>query len=333
MITVFILLFGLCLWKIRFAGFHEDYAGWEQATAIKGIFAVFILCQHLTNYITLTATPGNSLFFHILHYIQQTMVAPFFFFSGYGICESVKHKDHYADTFPRKRILKLFVILEMAVLLQLAASTAIGVSYPLRNYFLCWIGWEEVGNCNWFLFAILLLYLASFLCMRLKKELMAIGILVLTIVVWLFLYYSKRPDFWWYDTLLAFPAGVFFSGVKEKFDNLFRRPLIWSIGAFLLALLYIGTHHLMGIDIWGVVSTIFCFLAVVITMKVKVGNPILRWLGQNALYIYLLQRIPFMILARFGLNQNLPVFIPISFALTFLLAEGFSRLTKVIWKY
>ena len=80
----------------------------EQTTCINGIFVLFVFLSHFGQYETM---PWNNL----LLAIGQLMVAPFLFYSGYGIMEQIKRRGMvYIDDLPRKRILKFYIHFCMA---------------------------------------------------------------------------------------------------------------------------------------------------------------------------------------------------------------------------
>ena len=336
MIATLIILLALCLWKIRFSHFHEDYCGKDPTTAIKGILAVIILLSHIRGYIALEPTPANNLFKLFFLYLDQSMVALYFFYSGYGIRESLKRKSGYADNFFKNRFLKTLLHFDLAVLLFVIAALFIKVDffshepYTLKNYLLCWTGWESIGNSNWFMFVILSLYLISFVAMKIPRGWMTVKVLLPSILLWMVLYFTHTGKYWWYNTLLTFPLGMLYSQLKPDIDKAMRKPLLWAASFVGLALAYVGTHHLLGTDKFGIVSCLFCLLVVVFSMKVQVGNPVLRWLGVNAFAIYILQRLPMNVLSHLGVNRQIAVFVPVAIILTLLLAEGFTRATGIL---
>ena len=63
-----------------------------------------------------------------------------------------------------------------------------------------------------------------------------------------------------------------------------------------------------------------------------IGNPVLQWLGKNVFPLYILQRLPMLVLAHFGLNQNIALFMVLSLIFTLLLAWGFSACMNIIDK-
>ena len=332
MIAILAVILILCLWKVRFARFHEDYCGKDPTTAIKGVLALIILTSHMREYIDLQPTFTNHLFNQFFLYLDQSMVALYFFYSGFGICESLRDKPNYRSGFLKNRFLKTLLHFDLAVLLFVIASfiPTAQHSYPPKNYLLCWTGWESVGNSNWFMFAILTLYLIALGAMWIRGGWMSLKVLLPTAALWGLLFLTHEGRHWWYDTLLTFPLGMLYSELKPRIDQTLRKPYAWWLSFVTLAALYVGVHHLIGVDKWGLVSCLFCLVIVVGSMKVQIGNPILKWLGINAFAIYILQRLPMNILSDLGVHRQLAVYVPLVFLLTFLLAWGFTLTTRAI---
>ena len=62
----------------------------------------------------------------------------------------------------------------------------------------------------------------------------------------------------------------------------------------------------------------------------KVDNPILRWLGEISFSIYILQRLPMILMEHFGLARYNLLFAVLSIALTLPLAWGFNKLYALV---
>ena len=323
---------------VRFSKYHEDYLSKDSTNAIKGIFAVVILYSHMRGYLDLSSGWYNTAYVRILKSIGQMMVAPFLFYSGYGIMESLKHNEDYSRHFFKRRIVKTWLHFVLAVLLFIVVQTPIGKVYPAYKYATCWFAWESVENSNWFVFAILALYLEAYLAMLLGKKLSKenkskdwIFVLLCTVVLYLFLYFAKKGQPWWYNTLFVFPFGMIYSYYKELIDNKIGRDS--ALYYLTLAGLLFGFgiwYHYYGVDIYGVSSILFTIILVVMGMKVKLGNPILDWLGTNAFAIYILQRLPMNILAHYGYNENVIMFSVVSVVVALLIAVAFTWFLKMV---
>ena len=334
-LPVLILLFLICLWGLQFSKRNDGYLSLESTNAIKGIFAVIILCSHMGGYLQFEDNLANRSYFKIMEYLAQSMVAPYLFYSGYGIYYSFRNKENYASGFFRKRFLKTLINFDLAVLIFVVVQALVPIKYPLRNYLLCWVGWESVGNSNWFIFVILALYLIAFIGLfaeKKKKGALLPLIILSSFALWLFLRIVAHKESWWCDTIAAFPLGMLYYAHQDKIDKflLDGKTWRWALALCLVSGAYVVWHHLMGVDVFGICSCIFCLLITVFTMRIKIGNPILNWLGKHAFAIYILQRLPMLLMAHYGVHLHPGVFIPAAIILTFLLAEGFNRLTDKI---
>ena len=306
MIVSLLLLAILIMWGIRFPGYHANYMGQTYTTAIKGIFTVLIFYSHIRGYITLSPAWWNTSYNTILDHLGQLIVVLFFFYSGYGIWESRKRKPGYGSSFFKRRFLKVLLHFDIAVLLFVIVQLFIPIIYPAKAYLLCWIGWESVGNSNWFIFDILALYLIAQIALLVQDSYGHGGIvitLLATAGLWLALRIAGKPS-WWMDTILAFPLGMIFSHYKTRVDRLLeKRGLPYCLFALLL-LLFISLHLQWGNDLYGGAACLFCCLVTVTSSFVCINNPGLAWLGKNAFTIYIIQRLPMIVLTATGLNSN-----------------------------
>ena len=161
-----------------------------------------------------------------------------------------------------------------------------------------------------------------------KNNLLLAGVVIslLSVIFWLVLRNVK--DSWWYDTIAVFPLGMWVSIFKDYVDNFLSKK---HFSFFLIAItmiVFLADRYLVGIDHHGLCACLFSIFFVALTSKVKFDNIVLQWLGRNAFYIYILQRIPMIIFANFNLNNNVALFVILVSAVTLVLAEIFSILTK-----
>ena len=215
-------------------------------------------------------------------------------------------------------------------------------SYPVNNYILCWIGWESVGNSNWFVFDILLLYAITNLVLvfadrcGINLKWVALSIYLLTFVMLVFLVKAGKETHW-YDTILAYPAGMLYSLYKNRIEVL-TRGWRWMLCALVTALVFAGfkygfVNHFLSFSphlqlvAFAMTSSVFALLVVLLTMKIKVDNKVLRWLGINAFSIYILQRLAMIVGTHLGLNQKGLIYAAFVIPVTLLLASIFTAVT------
>ena len=118
--------------------------------------------------------------------LGQMIVVMFMFYSGYGIGESVKRKGMgYIKSFPKNRVLKTLLHFDVAILIYFILSLILELNYPSGQVALAFIGWTSIGNSNWYIFAVIILYVITWIAFsifRKNKVAAAAGVTLLTVV-------------------------------------------------------------------------------------------------------------------------------------------------------
>ena len=322
MILFLILLVTLCLNGLTISPKSQlcpDYISRQNTMSVRGIFLFLVIARHFKEYVTLSH-PLDIPFLFLDRFLGQGIVSIFLFYSGYGIFESVKKKGTaYIRSMPVKRLLLTLLHFMAAVLLYLMIGMMLGRSYSSRTILLAFIGWTSVGSSNWYVFAILYLYLASWISFSLfqKKPASAlISTFCLTLVYILILSRLRPSENWWYNTALCYPAGMWFSMEKDRIQQLFRqRPRLYSACTLISIAAVIAlrplTRQLFLYELW---SVLFAVMVVLLTMKFSLQNPVLYWMGEHTFWIYILQRLPMMLLRHAGIHRYPWLFLILSIA-------------------
>ena len=343
MLIYLIVLLVLCCMGLQTAKkneFFSDYCGKTQTSAINGVFVLVVFLSHASTYVTLDG-PLDAAYLTFKGYLRQLIVASFLFYSGYGMLESIRNKGlSYVKSIPGKRFFKVLLHMEIAVLLFLLTDFAIGKSFDLKTTLLAFTFWESIGNSNWYIFAILWMYLLVFASFFVCRANLWGGTILTTILaggyVAAMLFAGK--DTWWYNTALLYPLGMWYSLLKPQIEKLvMKNDVTWFLSAGVLLVPYVFCYlrrdtHLAWYYMWG---ALFILLLVLLTMKVKIGNSILSWFGSHVFSIYILQRIPMMVFTKLGLAEQRYSFITLSFLATLVLAVLFDaaleKLDNAIW--
>lgn len=350
LLIILLLLVALYGGKISLSG-HDDYINRGQTDSIKGIFAIVILFSHMRNYLP---EPGehDHIYYAVLDAIGQLMVVMFMLYSGYGVMESLKHdRRKYMSTFLTHRLLKVWIMFAMAVFLFLILDLALGEIYETKQYIWCWIGWESIGNSNWFVFDILVLYLLTYFVLitadRLgwNLKICTFGVFMAVIIFDLFLR-SAGKESYWYDTIIAYPVGMLYSLYKKQIEEYargWRWALCFIVTSTLFALFtYVSLSDILQSNgalkminhlLFICSSSFFALALVFLTMKLKLDNKALRWLGINAFAIYILQRLSMILCTHYNLNDNALLFSAIVIPSTLLIAAVFTAGTNRINSY
>lgn len=309
LILVFVIsIFGCHLRKVE----DGSFIGIKQTSAINGIFVMLVFLSHFKQYISIEKYENYYLRF--FDHMGQLIVVTFLFYSGYGIMFSLMNKQNYLNTVPL-RFLKVLIHFHMALLIFFVGGLAAGVRLPISTYLLALIGWDTIGNSTWFIFAILCLYVFVYIAGSLVKnryELLVVFVSILCILFIFLLKTAGKSDYW-FNTVLCFPAGMFFALNITKIEQVFSKRILYfvsiliSLGIILVCKKlsgHIGNHY-VDIFLYEIKSIAFVWTIVSVTWILAICNPILSWLGGYVFEIYILQRIPMIPLENVAMNKYL----------------------------
>ena len=99
---------------------ESDYMSKQMTNSIKGIFLCLVFFSHICGYTDFSHPVLDRPYRFLQGVLGQCIVVMFFFYSGFGVMESVKKRgDAYIRQFPIKRILKTLLLFDCAVVLFL----------------------------------------------------------------------------------------------------------------------------------------------------------------------------------------------------------------------
>ena len=162
----------------------------------------------------------------------------------------------------------------------------------------------------------------SFMVFRKNVKIGAWCNLLLSILFGVALYVVRPDQPQFYNMILAYPFGVLMGSYQEQIvkwvqesEDTYWITLAASVAAF-ITLVYFR-HAMIVYELHGVV---FLWILLLLTMKVKVGNQFLDFLGAHIFEIYIYQRIPMMLFSQFGLFHHHVWYGIVCFVCTILIA-------------
>lgn len=336
LIIVTLCIYGVTIYQKP--EFCRDYISRDNTLSIRGIFVLLVIAQHFVTYTELNS-PYDSFYFEIRNFLGQNIVSIFLFYSGYGVYESIKKKGkEYIIRMPVKRMLLTLLHFDLAVLAFYFVDRILGAQYPFRTILLAFTGWTSIGNSNWYVFAVLCAYMFTWFSFILfyKYPIVAIVLTNMFSIIYIVVVHHYRPNEWYcYNTVLCYSAGMWYSYFKERLEEfllLDEGQHHYYITLFVNVIIVLFLRPYIGsLRIYIIWTLCFTSMTILMTMKIAVHNKILHWLGVYTFELYILQRIPMMVFARWGGIRNRPyIFLVLSIAGTVVLAFIFKKVCNYI---
>ena len=326
--------------KFRKSDNLDSYLDRNQTTSIIGVFAVIIFFSHFFGYVdrdSLNTIDGLAAF--TTSALGQLMVVPFLFFSGYGIFEQYKAKgDGYADKMPKNRLLKVYLMFIISWVLFLILSFVLKANYPFAQYAWSSIGITSIGNSNWYVVIIIVLYFSTYISIKVGGNQKVA--LVINLVLCLFLIFTLKKfpiDSCWWNTIPAYGFGLVYSYLKPSILKFYKKN---KANRWVLFGISLGLTVLFGLlnamypcDLFYFLEVISfalifaCFLSLFV-----VGNKVVLTLGKYCFWIYILQRLPMRIFDNIpAVKQYLYVYFLLCLVSTAILAFAMEKLFNLIW--
>lgn len=313
---LFVLILGMILMRgAEIADSHrfsKDYMSIERTNLIKGVFVLLVLLGHAAPYCKLDGALDQS-YITLKEHLHQMVVSVFFLYSGYGMMKSILKKGYdYIKDIPLKRFLIVLLNFDIAVCLYLIVGAFLGQTFDGKTILFSLIGWESVGNSNWYMFAIFGLYILmffSFILLRWceKRGAIYVGTAIFTVLTMLFVMWEIRMGLpnWYYNTMILMPVGCWYALLQKPIEKfVMKNDYAYAlVGVFLFVGYWLsyGNRWSGGIERYTIWALFFVAVVVFITMKVSFRSKVLSWFGEHVFSVYILQRIPMAVLSRCGL--------------------------------
>ena len=299
-----IALLCLLFWFARpvrpLTGFYDDGLSLRAALPLRGALALMVVFHHLAQ-----RTQAGVLMrpYTDLGYMP---VALFFFLSGYGVTGKYLASPDYRQGFLRRRLHALLGPLLPALAVYAALQAAVN---PFSSAWDFYNG--VIGDMNaWFLVNLILFYAEFALAMRLARR--PAGMLAFMAVCWAgYVAGCVAVGYgdWWYKSSHAFLLGMAWAIWGKRWTARIRRRarLYWPLLAACWALCALIHQNIWPMGRYlplkafipsAAAATLFVCGVVLLTMKLRLGNPLLDCLGRISYEIYILHGILLICLRR-----------------------------------
>ena len=340
MILYICILLALYFIPFRYAkdGIHSEYISKQSSDCVKGFFILCIISMHFMGWNYVPGPVLDDAFQFFNSHLHQFCVSMFLFYSGFGLMESYEKKGFsYVENLPRARILKVFLLYLAAEVIFLLFNRCAGIVYDRKTVLYSLAVWRSIGIDNWYFFDILMLYTISWGVFRMyrgERLKIASAITVLSIICALLLRHLGK-EYWWYDTILCYSFGVWFSLLRGKIEQFFSDNRHYFVTLSVLvgtALLYNHFFRWKGSIPYNLSAVFFVATIVMVSMKIPSDNPVLAYAGRHITGIFLMHRLPMILFTRYLVIPNLYLrFAAVLFS-SILLGRVFEKITSPLDK-
>lgn len=290
-----VILSGLELTRPFGRTIREDYLSADSGRSLRGVLSVGILFHHLGQ------KRMGLVFLPLLSRMGYFLVSVFFFLSGYGLMKQHMTREDYRRRFFSRRLPAILVPYGVACVLYGLLYAAMGEPWTFRAFLQGLYNGTPMVSASWYILCITLFYIAfgclMWLCGRHYGWMLAGGGVFLGAYV--FFCVKMGYGSWWYNTAPVLLLGMAWALKQQWIDEKLRRsfPGIALGVLFLFALLYGGKlvlnsavpSPLLHIPLtWCVCCLFVCAVNLLLT-QVKLSSPLLAFLGDISLEIYLCQ--------------------------------------------
>lgn len=318
-ILSFIAVLYLCS-KPRLRRFVERdglYLSRNWTSFVNALFITLVVCSHGLNLFQTNICdylPEKCAAFAVGQF-RQLMVAPFFLFSGYGIMLSLLNRGGYRENLIYPRFVNLCLNFVLAVMLYFAVHCMLLGEIRWPDFITGLHDFKALGNPTWFILMTLLTYILTYTCFGVvgrERPLSFIVLLTAFLVISMYLISKIKPSHW-VNTILCFPAGMFYYLKGEQIEQMLRKTGVPSIVYSLLLLL--SGKLIYDADLWPNIYTeniggiLFAVGVMWFVGSFSWGNPsrFLVWLGGSGLFVvYMFHLLPMLIITHIGLNEEQP---------------------------
>ena len=295
---------------------------------LKGIAAVFIMIGHFL--------PKDVPIVISFFFSGSLWVGIFFFYSGYGLYESLNHNNIVITSFCKKKIKKVYIPYIFANVLYYFCNIGLKNSaFDFREFILVFLGIKLANPILWYVLHLIVIYAIFILLQKVLNTYKNIEFLWI-IIYFTYLITSVILDIgnWWYISTFAFIVGIFFHHhklyCKKLIKNKFFDFLIincFIIIYFLLKYIelfnfnkiaFIPINYVITLMYMILVPLFIIFVAIIINLfKIEIENKFLIFLGSISYEIYLFHNICRLILTSWfyeSLNPMLLIILEIIFS-------------------
>ena len=294
-----ILLLLIFIFKLKIvrplAIVNDDYLSITTSRVYKGLLALVVVFHHLAQ------RTKNGVLFHPFSGVGYLAVSVFFFFSGYGLQKSYMKSEDYKRRFLLYRLPKVLIPYIIVTFLYWIMNFIMGDIYTIKEIIItAIIEGLPIDSNSWYIISIIAFYSVFWVLMLLFQK--HYFLMILGACLWYILYviYCLKMGYgeYWFNASHLLIVGMFWAIYEKKILDIieghyfFITVTIWLFFCFLICM---SNKIFLLIPIKGIgfictvlKAILFTVGVLLFSLKFKVSNQILDFLGKISFEIYML---------------------------------------------
>ena len=324
--NIFYVLFALLiLWGIKLqklGQWNDEVMSLDHTKAFLGFCSIGIILHHCAEKTCapwmppLMIRPGLEAFV----WAGYLFVASFFFCSGYGMYKSTRKEGAFRKYFRRRIVPMLFPTVFTWIIFVVLRYIR---KMPFEGDPLQW------HPHIWFVPVLMILYIAFFVAFGLiKNEKVSFAVMTLVTLALAALFLHKELGTWWCNTHHLFLVGIIMAKYEKQILKVLKKGyvifLILTAGVTVVGFA-VGNYWYEVCEKFGFVydydkswalryfaqvisAFTFAWFVLLLGMKLRIGNPALRFLGKMTLATYMLQAVLVFVFAYAFIDDKVKAF-------------------------
>ncbi len=289
---LFFLPLAVLLWNFNYKkNINEGCLCVSEGLSWKGFLAIVVVFHHLALY------TDSGKIFKLFTYAGYLAVAVFFFFSGYGLQKKHISDESYEKGYIKKRIPKILYPYILITAFYWLAYTFDKKMPSVNDILTGIIKVDPIAKFSWYVIVVLIFYIVFFFLMKIFKRnynLMIWGAVAFCVLWTVLCIFAKIER---YITAPLLVMGMVFATQEQKLLSYIRKhyfsTLFAIIVGFVVFFLAPKTIDQLKQIVYAkdfmktLSATFFTLFVLLISMKFRIGNPILDFIGKISFELYL----------------------------------------------
>lgn len=250
------------------------------STAVKGLMALLIVLHHLSEY-----SPGT----HLLVFYDWgfSIVAVFFFISGYGVMKSwIVKGDAYKHHFLQRRLKKILPMFIILTIVAIALKFFVN-DQSLNDILVAFSHGTMPLPFSWYIYAVIFFYVAFYISIKIsRRKDSVIGMMLGFVTIYIYLLRLMSFGCEWYFTVPSILVGLIIAAYESQVCNFIKRHKLTCFAIIIAVLIAPIITSNSGALILGYNTAPIVILMFAYTNKMSTPK-FLTILGGISLEIYL----------------------------------------------